>query len=341
MCAGCVAGAISWIAEMQTTSFAYQSGVSDISSQESYSLLAASNRWNAVYAIFYPFEVVLLIIPKLMMLRRLTEYATHFMRGQLDGGSSRIRFIWRVLPRIHRVLEYAAVSCSLAGMAALFVSCAYAVQAAQLGDQAVVACDTDGNDTNSSITLSSQASIIATASATAESVQYIFEALTLLLLSLTYAMIVPICTSTYRLAEKLASQALEMHLSVGDKSSANQRPESMVAILDDTMHAAAEQRRNLVIACMLVLSTFSLRASFDFLNAYSGFLAPLNADCATCDPCQSDRYLIQQWIEVTPEFQAIVVALSSPLALSFSLWMITSAHTRAFSISLKIVRACK
>ena len=344
MCAGCIAGAVSWIAEMQTTSFGYQSGVSNISPQESYSLLVLSNIWNAVYAVFYPFEVVLLIIAKLMMLRRLTEYATCAQNVHKGGvlvqflavGSSCNRLIWRAIPRVHRVLEYIILSCSLAGMVALFVSCAYALQAAHVGEQAVAACDTQGNDTNSSITLSSQASAIAITSATAESFQYLFEALTLLLISVTYAVLVPICTSTFRRAEEIASRALGLQSSDVGSNSGDNRPESVVAILDDTIHAAAEQRRNLLVACILVLSTFSLRASFDFINAYSGFFAPLSADCAVCDPCQTDRYLIQQWIEVTPEFQAIVVALSSPIPLSFSLWLMTSADTRVRSISFRI-----
>ena len=339
MFSGCLAGAVSWIAEMQTTSFSYQSGVSGISPQESYSLLVLSNIWNAVYAVFYPFEVVLLIISKLKMLRRLTEHATHVLKGStLVGSSIHNPLIWRAIPRVHRVLEYTILFCSVAGMIALFVSCAYALQAAHVGEQAVQACDTQGNDTNSSITLSSQASVIAVTSATAESFQYLFEALTLLLISVTYGILVPICTLTVRRAQRIVSQSVELHSSAGgsDPDAVDKMPESVLAILDDTMHAVADERRNLQIACFLVLSTFSLRASFDFLNAYSGFFAPVNADCAVCDPCQSDRFLIQQWISVTPEFQAIVVALSSPVPLSFSLWLITSAHARARSISLKI-----
>ena len=41
----------------------------------------------------------------------------------------------------------------------------------------------------------------------------------------------------------------------------------------------------------------------------------------------------------TPEFQPLVVAFSSPLPLSLSLWLLTAAHADSFSISLSILRA--
>ena len=40
-----------------------------------------------------------------------------------------------------------------------------------------------------------------------------------------------------------------------------------------------------------------------------------------------------------PEFPPIVVALSSPLPLFVSLWIITDAHAQAYAISLNILRA--
>jgi hypothetical protein len=109
--------------------------------------------------------------------------------------------------------------------------------------------------------------------------------------------------------------------------------------VDDTIQAAAQQRRRLVIACVIVLITFPARAAFDLLRAYSVFNAQLSPSCGNCEPCQSDRFIIQMWIGLTPELQSTVVALSSPLPLLVSLWIITGAHAQAYAISLNILRA--
>ena len=105
-----------------------------------------------------------------------------------------------------------------------------------------------------------------------------------------------------------------------------------VAIVDDTMRAAAEQRRRLVAACIIVLITFPARAVFDVLHAYSAFNDP--SICSdVCGECQTDRRLIHEWLNYTPEFQPIVVALSSPLPLTISLWLVSTAHARARAIA--------
>ena len=44
------------------------------------------------------------------------------------------------------------------------------------------------------------------------------------------------------------------------------------------------------------------------------------------------RYVVRAWLAYTPEFQPLVVALSSPVPLTLSLWLITAAHTRALAL---------
>ena len=92
-------------------------------------------------------------------------------------------------------------------------------------------------------------------------------------------------------------------------------------LLRSTLAEATAQRRRFVAACAIVLVTFFARASFDLLNAYSYIDSSPTSLCGICDPCQSDRYLIYVWLTYTPEFQAIVVAVSSPLPLAVSLWL--------------------
>ena len=211
------------------------------------------------------------------------------------------------------------------------MSGAYRVQYAGLCDQAAAACDAQGNDTNSSLALFYKANVFFTYSGTALFVYGVLEAIALLLISAAYLILVPLSVAMFRRAERVGAHAL---LSAADRASAG--TEVAAAIVDDTVHAAAEQRRRLVIACVVVLITFPFRAAVDLLLAYILFDNPYNPACGQCDPCQSDRFLIRWWQFYTPEFRPVVTALSSPLPLLVSLWIITGAHAQAYAISLRL-----
>ena len=79
----------------------------------------------------------------------------------------------------------------------------------------------------------------------------------------------------------------------------------------------------------IVQLTFPARAAYDLMNAYSCFNNAISPACAgECDTCQSDRFLINVWLAFTPEFQPLVIALSSSLPLFVSLWITTGAHAQ-------------
>ena len=110
-------------------------------------------------------------------------------------------------------------------------------------------------------------------------------------------------------------------------------------IVADTMQFAADQRQRLTVACVIVLITFPARAAFDLLHAYAIFNDPFNPACGECDPCQSTPILINTWLHYTPEFRSIVVAVSSPLPLTLSLWLLTKAQARVRLIAEDLERA--
>ena len=64
------------------------------------------------------------------------------------------------------------------------------------------------------------------------------------------------------------------------------------------------------------------------LDAHSHCSAPINPSCGRCDACQSQQFLVNIWLNYTPEFQPIVVAVSSPLPMMWSLWLMMSAWER-------------
>jgi hypothetical protein len=89
----------------------------------------------------------------------------------------------------------------------------------------------------------------------------------------------------FRQAEKVAAHAL--------LSGQFRGPQAAAAVLvGDSMHAAAEQRRRLTFACLIVLVTFPCRAAFDLLQAYCTYDVQYNSLCPSpCGTCQSTQYV--------------------------------------------------
>ena len=223
------------------------------------------------------------------------------------------------------------------GMVAFDVSGAYSVQQAQLSDQAAAACDAAGSDTNLSLAFNNAVQVSATKSNTAQSVQASSEALTLLLVSVAFLVVVSWCMALFRMMERDAARALLSYNNGGGNMRASEA--NAARIVGDTMQAAAQHRRRLTAACVIVLLTFPARSAFDLLNAYANFNTPTNPACGTCDPCQSTASLINSWLAETPEIQAVVVAVSSPLLLALSLWLLTKAIARSRSIAEQMQQA--
>ena len=86
-----------------------------------------------------------------MLLERLAANATHSSQAVVTEMSG-VRRRWlsaRALPNVYRVMAGAVIVGSVVGMVSDTVAGAYNVQAALLADQAAVACNAAGNDTNS------------------------------------------------------------------------------------------------------------------------------------------------------------------------------------------------
>ena len=337
VCVGSVAGAVSWGLIMQSNNFDYEGQSGRGTPRHHYTLAASQARWLTAFLIFYSFEFLFLVVSKLALLGRLATNAAQRSQAEMTGMSE-VRGKWlseRALPIVYRVMAAAVVIGSVAGMVSNAVAAAYEDQVARLHDQAAAACDPAGKDTTQSLEYKQPTSKFQASAYSARSIQFMSEAVTLLLVSLAFVAIVSWSVVIFRMVERFANRALTDSPNHNSKSRDELRLEGMV---NATMHAAAEQRRRLTAACIIVLLTFPARAVFDLLFAYSAFNAPRNLACAVCESCQTDQHLIHTWLSYTPAFQPVVVALSSPLPLTWSLWLITKAHSRAQSISLEMQR---
>ncbi len=77
MCAGCLAGIVACTANMQSFHFFYESGNPRISHRQHFQYRANSNRFQALFFFFIPIENLCIIVAMNMLLRRVSDHASH------------------------------------------------------------------------------------------------------------------------------------------------------------------------------------------------------------------------------------------------------------------------
>ena len=362
VCAGSVAGAIAWGVFVPATASYYEAVSPSVTNtaQQIYALFAIVFQLRAVFLIFVSLEFLCLILAKVLLLGRLSEHASnnYSQAWHMDDGAGACDCIGEyALEKLHRAISAAVVAASVAGVLACVVAAAYDVNAADLWSQSAAACDALGNDTNSSMTLRKDAINVGAIASTAVAVQAVLETIALVIMSGAYMVFIPVCVAMFGRSERRLIRILGQieykldHSTVflpaeyspqAADGAANGRRFRMSSpgaeipmrcdkgkeLLRATLAVATVQRRRFVAACAIVLLTFFLRASFNLLNAYASFNAPYNKCGGLCDPCQSQQFLIATWLQYTPEFRAIVVAMSSPLPLVMSLWLMMTKVDR-------------
>jgi len=350
LCVGSVAGCLAWGAATQSNALYWELFVPGNTRMQFYTLDASYNRWLTAFYIPNGLEFLCLIITKLLLLGRLASDATRILRDE-ELEMSGVKATWRdgrALPMLHTVFASVVTLCSAVGMVAYTAGGVYNSQRSRLLDQAAAACDPLGNDTTSSLLFVPAIEDKDTRRYDCLAVQSVSEATALLLISGMYLVLVTLSVSIFRQAEKVAARAL-VTIQPNNASTT-----ATAAIVGDAMRAAAEQRRRLTLACVVVLISFPCRIAFDLLQAYATYKVQFNELCLSpCGTCQSNQYVrrslpaallcnvvnmyvVRAWLAYTPEFQPLVVAFSAPLPLTVSLWLITAAHTRALALQAAV-----
>ena len=88
-------------------------------------------------------------------------------------------------------------------------------------------------------------------------------------------------------------------------------------------------RLRFVGATAFVFVAFVLRATFSTMFAVANQLRDVVTEACRggCNECHNSYYLFTQWMAYTPEFQLMIVLVSSPLALLVALWGMTPKTT--------------
>jgi hypothetical protein len=266
---------------------------------QAYSLGDQFQYWAAAFYVPYAIEFLCLSVAKLLVLHRMADFGVP--KG--DGLSRRLSVGGRVV--------MAAVV--VGNVVGLCGNVAAAVLTKQAGDMIKAAATAfAANSTQAAKAFLVQADQKNTVASDAVSVQQFCEVAVLLLIIVDFAVVGAAC------ARRL--------------SSAQQHHDALLDPADAAAAAPAwrKLRRQILGTAAFVFVTFLLRAVFSFMNALSSALYIQVFTCSNdCDPaCNNVWTVIHYWLESTPEFQLIVVLISSPLALLVALWGMTDAQQR-------------
>jgi hypothetical protein len=293
LCGSCF-GAVAWGAWMQYLVLGFNinnNPSSNLTNAQIYSMFAHANRLIAAFAVVYAIEFLCLSAAKLMVLDRMMEFVMPrrevMPRRWVVGG---------------RVVMAAVVAGNVVGLGGNVAAAVYFQQTAEYASAASAAFAANNTaDTNKFIDLSAQEFQLA---GSTSSVQSICEVTVLLLIIVAFAVFGAAC------ARRISSSLLDM---------------------SDAAAAAGRQLRlQIVGTAAFVFVTFLLRAVYSTMSALANELQN-NGNAASCPSaplcdasCFNVYHLMQQWLAYVPEFQLMVVLISSPLAMIVALWGMTS-----------------
>jgi hypothetical protein len=290
-CGSCV-GAVSWAAYMIFLENGFKATL-NLTEAQKFSLFALAYSWRAVFLVMYAVEFLCLSAAKLMVLDRMAVFAF-------------VAFVGTGTPKLWvlagRVVMAAVVLGNAVGLAANAAAAFYYHKAAQASSAASAAYAANNN--KDGLAFESLRNEEVQRGGSIVSVQLFCEVAVLLLIVVAF-------------------------VAVGVLSA--RRVSSWLLGVDAASAAAAtgrEARLQMVATTAFVFVTFVLRAAFSTMFAVAFQLREIGESCTgACDECNNVYALISDWMFHTPQFQLLIVLVSSPLALLVALWGMTSKAT--------------
>ncbi len=288
MACGSCFGVVAWTAFMisRVSFFEAEDKFENENLVEHRSLLALSYRWRAAFLVTYAIEFMFLSAALLMVLDRMSMFAAPDMRG------------WWAL--VARVVMAAVVLGNAVGLAANAAAAVYYQKAAEATSTASAALA--ANNTKDGVYFYSLGQQETLRGGSSLSVQSFCEVVVLLLT------VVAFVAAGVLSARRVSSKLLGV----------------------DAASAAAATGRALrlrvVATTAFVFAAFLLRSVFSTMYAVAFLLRDAPAGCqGYCDfTCRNVYTVIMFWMAFTPEFQLIVMLISSPAALLVALWGMTT-----------------
>ncbi len=302
-CGSCV-GTVAWSAKMIVLVNAFSSNFPD-SKLEEQSLLAVAYSWFAVFLVTYAIDFLCLCVAKLMVLDRLFVFAV----PQIIGMRRR----WALAAR---VVMAVVVLCNVVGLAGNIESAVYyqkSSEAAYTSSAYYAANNTDKGDEYIRIR-----SRLVQLGGSIASVQRFCEVAVLMIILIAFVVVGVL--SSRRVSSRLLN----------------------VDAASDVAATGRALRRQMLGTTAFVFVAFLIRSVYSTMNATAYGLRRLDKACPGnlyCDTCHDVYNHVVGWLVYTPEFEATIVLVSSPLALLVALWGMTPEATlRIMKSSRHIMR---
>lgn len=353
MCAGCVSGLISFAVVMRGSTVFQEVRDTGVTRRQFYQLSASNFRILSLYDFFYPAHLLCVIYALNMMLRRVSDHASHpnynAARDFVDRRSTVKRFDFRdcvgqyTLYYWARSVNVIAVVLCVLNVLTRMVAGGVSVWRAGRFDEAASETDPAGGDTERSISIYERRDG-ESLSATAIAVSQVFEAAVLAFMAVAFMMFFPASIVMFRRVEQRLDtllQEMSLRTDVGNAflpfefspcAADGSEMQTEMPIVDarrylqDIKASAATQRWRFSL-CLVSVSTALVA-----LALHAGFIAYVGIGrekfCDDCGKGCSQRSLMQVWYLNTPEFTPLVSSLSSTLPLFISLWMMTTPEDR-------------
>jgi hypothetical protein len=291
-CGSCV-GAVAWTADMMVRVNLFKGNASEEDPAQVASLFVLVYSWQAAFLVTYAIEFLCLSAAKLMVLDRMAVFAA--------PQGARLQKLWASAGRVVMAVVVLGNAAGLAANAAAAVHYHKAAEAQSTASAYYAANNSNSGDDFQAI---SQQEVQLGGSIAA--VQSFCEVAVLLLIVVAFAVVGVL--SARRVSARL--------LGVDAASAAAATGRAL--------------RRRMLGTTAFVFVTFVLRAAFSTMYAVAfQFRATVDDKFCpgSCDECANVYVHITGWMTYTPEFQLLIVLVSSPVALLVALWSMTSNAT--------------
>jgi hypothetical protein len=295
MFVGSCFGAIAWLCNMQTYAFNFHATSlrndgfkNQVQIQTAY---AQQSAWQAAFFVFYAMDFLFLSSAQLLILHRMLGFIGH-VTTSLN--------IFQQSVDVARMVMTIVVVGNVIGLFSNVVAAAFSARASALNLEVAAAWEANPTNTTKFVDLVTQYGTQYQNLARAQSVQQFSEVLVLMMIILAFA----------------ASGALAI--------------KRLRASAGATGSAGTRLQRKIMGTVAVVFCSFLLRTIFSIMNAVSNALQNNQVDCPgqLCSPCFNVYTNMQVWFSFTPEFQLVIVLISSPMASLVALWGMTSDRAK-------------
>ena len=279
-------------------------------------LYSQAFRWFAAFSVIYPMEFLCFSISQLLVLDRLYRFAV-LLEGSSVGVTHPAEAKTRCWFTARRVVMAMVVSGNVAGFAGNLSAAVFHSKSSDRFIEASLVAAANVNISSEALALFNQGRDYNQRAVSVGSVQSFCEVFVLLLILASYSVVSAACVHRIR----------SIMLSFDACS-----PASM-SLLDSM---AKKLHSRILFTTVSVFVAFLLRSIFSTMHAVANHFQDYDKQCggaSFCNTCYNIYSNISFWMFLTPEFQMIVVLVSSPLAMLIALWGMTPAGVFSSSTS--------